>query len=137
MRGCKLRDFSEDPLDGFTETISARFSNVFDYHYNSPTLAVSNIPNKDQTRPMNKLSCWNMPNFATSILRKVEFLSAIDAPENLHNISEMNSIVGKHIVEKCSIEQIGFLGVPYTNRGRHDKLVIKMTGQDRKKSDNT
>lgn len=91
-------------MDGFAETISARFSTVFDYHYNSPTLAVSDFPNKERTRSMNKLSPWNMPNFATSILRKVEFLTAIDAAENLHNISEMNSVVGKHIVEKCFIE---------------------------------
>jgi hypothetical protein len=104
MRGCELRDFSEDSLDGFTETISARFSVVFDYHYNSPTLAVSDFPNKERTRSMNKLSSWNMPNFAATIFRKVEFLSAIDASENLLNISEMNSVVGKHIVEKCFVE---------------------------------
>jgi hypothetical protein len=104
MRGCELRDFSEDSLDAFTETISARFSTVFDYHYNSPTLAVSDFPNKERTRSMNKLSGWDMPNFATAILREVKFLSAIDASENLHNISKLNSVVGKQIVEKCFIE---------------------------------
>jgi hypothetical protein len=104
MRGCELRELSEDPLDGFTESISARFSSVFDYHHNHPTLAVSDFPNKERTRSMNKLSGWNMPNFATSILRKVEFLSTIDAFQNLHNISEMNSVVGKQIVQECCVE---------------------------------